>query len=89
MTEWKRIAKAVCPHGAPPGAAPESGRVSCRDCEVAVDLRICLTCGYVGCCESRNAHDTRHFVATGHPFIRPHRAGYDFLWCYACAAFLD
>jgi hypothetical protein len=35
-----------------------------------VHLRICRTCGYVGCCdESPNRHTTKHFRASGHPVI--------------------
>jgi uncharacterized UBP type Zn finger protein len=33
-------------------------------------LRLCRTCGHVGCCdESPNRHATRHFHQTGHPVI--------------------
>src|SRR5215471_5227221 len=39
-----------------------------------VHLRLCRTCGHVGCCDdSPNRHATRHFHATGHPIIE----GYD------------
>jgi hypothetical protein len=39
-----------------------------------VHLRLCRTCGHVGCCDdSPNRHATRHFHATGHPVIE----GYD------------
>ena len=37
-------------------------------------LRICRTCGHVGCCDdSPNHHATKHFHATDHPIIE----GYD------------
>jgi len=33
-------------------------------------LRICSSCGHVGCCEkSRHHHAERHFRETGHPVI--------------------
>ncbi|MDQ6922920.1 MAG: UBP-type zinc finger domain-containing protein, partial [Pseudomonadota bacterium] len=33
-----------------------------------VHLRLCRTCGHVGCCdESKNRHATRHFRSTQHP----------------------
>ena len=36
-----------------------------------VHLRLCLTCGHVGCCDdSPNKHATKHFKATEHPIIR-------------------
>jgi len=86
---WRRIDKAICPHWEALGneASSESGR--CEACGLTRDLRICLSCGYVGCCESHGAHDTQHFRRTGHPFIRPHRNEYDWLWCYECSAFLQ
>ena len=33
-----------------------------------VALRMCLTCGHVGCCDSSiGKHATKHFEETGHP----------------------
>jgi hypothetical protein len=54
---------------------------SARGCEEClkidsewVHLRLCRTCGHVGCCDdSPNRHATKHFHATGHPIIE----GYD------------
>jgi uncharacterized UBP type Zn finger protein len=47
-------------------------------------LRICLTCGHVGCCdESPNRHATAHQQATSHPIIRSLEPGEDWSWCYA------
>jgi uncharacterized UBP type Zn finger protein len=46
-------------------------------------LRVCLTCGHVGCCDdSKNRHATRHFHATGHPVIRSKEPGETWGWCY-------
>ena len=50
----------------------------CEEClktgSVWVHLRLCRTCGHVGCCDdSPNRHATKHFHATGHPIIE----GYD------------
>jgi uncharacterized UBP type Zn finger protein len=48
-----------------------------------IALRVCLSCGHVGCCEdSRHAHALAHFQATGHPLIRPLDAGDRWTWCY-------
>ena len=48
-----------------------------------VHLRLCLTCGHVGCCdESKNRHATRHFHAAGHPIIKSLEPGEDWAWCY-------
>ena len=48
-----------------------------------VHLRLCLTCGHVGCCDdSPNRHATKHFHATKHPIVRWFEPGEDWKWCY-------
>ncbi|HEY3841830.1 MAG TPA: UBP-type zinc finger domain-containing protein [Acidimicrobiales bacterium] len=48
-----------------------------------VHLRLCLTCGFVGCCDnSPNRHATRHFEDTDHPLIQSFERGEDWIWCY-------
>jgi hypothetical protein len=48
-----------------------------------VHLRLCLTCGHVGCCDSSpNRHATKHFHATAHPIVRSLEPGEDWGWCY-------
>ncbi len=48
-----------------------------------VHLRICLTCGHVGCCDaSEHTHATKHFHGTGHPIIQSFEEGEDWRWCY-------
>jgi predicted tellurium resistance membrane protein TerC len=48
-----------------------------------VNLRMCLTCGQVGCCDSsKNKHATKHFHATGHPIMRSIEPGETWKWCY-------
>jgi len=48
-----------------------------------VHLRLCLTCGKVGCCDnSPNRHATAHFHETSHPLIRSAERDEDWLWCY-------
>jgi CPA1 family monovalent cation:H+ antiporter len=48
-----------------------------------VHLRVCLSCGHVGCCDSSAArHATVHHQATGHPVMRSHEPGEDWRWCY-------
>src|SRR4051812_1490724 len=47
----------------------------CTDCLAIggrwVHLRLCLTCGHVGCCDSSpNKHATAHFHADGHPLVQ-------------------
>ena len=48
-----------------------------------VQLRLCLTCGHVGCCDSSpSQHATKHFVASHHPIIRTFGRGQEWRWCY-------
>jgi CPA1 family monovalent cation:H+ antiporter len=58
----------------------------CEDCEreglVPVHLRLCMQCGYVGCCDSSpGRHMTAHFHATGHPVLRSFEPGEAWRWC--------
>jgi uncharacterized UBP type Zn finger protein len=48
-----------------------------------VHLRMCLSCGHVGCCDSSpGTHATKHFHASGHPIMKSHQPGEDWMWCY-------
>jgi CPA1 family monovalent cation:H+ antiporter len=48
-----------------------------------VHLRLCLTCGEVGCCDSSpQQHARRHFEATGHPVMRSFEPGEAWRWCF-------
>jgi uncharacterized UBP type Zn finger protein len=48
-----------------------------------VHLRLCLSCGHVGCCDdSKNKHATKHFHAAKHPIIRSIEPGENWMWCY-------
>jgi uncharacterized UBP type Zn finger protein len=49
-----------------------------------VHLRLCRTCGHVGCCDSSpNRHATAHYHGTDHPLITSYEPGEDWWWCYA------
>src|SRR5207247_9504781 len=59
----------------------------CEDClktgDRWVQLRLCLTCGHVGCCDSsQNKHATKHFQALRHPIIQAFKAKENWKWCY-------
>ena len=55
-----------------------------------VHLRLCLTCGYVGCCDSSpSRHATKHFQSAGHPIVRSFEPGESWVWCYADQAEVD
>ena len=48
-----------------------------------VHLRLCLTCGHVGCCDSSpNRHATRHFRKEQHPVVASFEPGERWAWCY-------
>jgi hypothetical protein len=48
-----------------------------------VHLRICLTCGHVGCCDSSPPrHATAHFESTGHPVMVSAEPGESWRWCF-------
>jgi hypothetical protein len=59
----------------------------CEDCLAIggrwLHLRMCATCGHIGCCDSSpNRHATAHVHASGHPIIRSAEPGEDWFWCY-------
>ena len=48
-----------------------------------VHLRLCLSCGHVGCCDSsKNKHATKHFHSSNHPLVQSIEPGEDWIWCY-------
>ncbi len=48
-----------------------------------VHLRMCLTCGQLGCCDSSPyQHATEHFTTVGHPVMRSVEPGETWRWCY-------
>jgi uncharacterized UBP type Zn finger protein len=47
-----------------------------------VHLRMCQTCGKVGCCDSSpNQHASKHAQAQEHPILRSVEPGEDWSWC--------
>ncbi len=59
----------------------------CEDClktgDTWMHLRLCETCGHVGCCDnSKNKHATQHFHTTGHPVVKSFEPGQDWGYCY-------
>jgi uncharacterized UBP type Zn finger protein len=63
------------------------GTEGCEECLKAGDpwchLRICLSCGKVGCCDSSpNRHASAHARESGHPLIRSLQPGEDWSWCF-------
>jgi uncharacterized UBP type Zn finger protein len=59
----------------------------CEECEKIgsdwVHLRLCLSCGHVGCCDSSpNKHATKHFHKVRHPVIKSYEPGENWEWCF-------
>lgn len=78
---------AACSHAAAVGEVTP-GAAGCEEClalgDSWVHLRLCMTCGHVGCCDSsKNRHATTHFQTTGHPIVRSFQPGESWAWCYA------
>ena len=61
----------------------------CEDCLAAgrrdwVHLRLCVSCGHVGCCDSSpNRHARAHVAASGHVLVQSFEPGEDWWYCFA------
>jgi hypothetical protein len=65
----------------------------CEEClkgkQKWVHLRLCMSCGHVGCCDSsENKHASRHFRETEHPVMKSLEPGEDWAWCYLDESFV-
>jgi hypothetical protein len=48
-----------------------------------VHLRMCMSCGKIGCCDSSpNRHASRHAAVDDHPIARSAEQDEDWSWCY-------
>ncbi len=70
------------------------GTLGCAECLANgswwVHLRLCRTCGHVGCCDdSPFKHATAHFHATGHPIIEGYDPPEGWGWCYVDKVEID
>ncbi|MGL5856952.1 MAG: Na+/H+ antiporter [Angustibacter sp.] len=70
-----------------PTAVQPSSLDGCEDCLregiTWVHLRLCLTCGYVGCCDtSPRQHATAHFHDAQHPVMRSFEPHEYWRWCF-------
>ena len=69
------------------GTAPDAKSETCEACleagQTPVQLRICRTCGHVGCCDSTpGQHASAHYHETGHATMQSFQPGADWGWCY-------
>jgi uncharacterized UBP type Zn finger protein len=93
MRAKETASMASCPHFDQIRDIAPSAK-GCEDClrvgGTWNELRVCLTCGHVGCCDdSAHRHATEHFQQTGHPLIRSFDAGEHWGWCYADKLYFD
>ena len=66
---------------------PSEPVTGCEQClamgSTWVHLRMCHTCGMIGCCDSSpNRHASRHAHEVGHPIARSVEPGEDWSWCF-------
>ena len=84
----RRPAGELCEHlESTPLRDPDGEVAGCEEClQIGsrwVSLRMCLTCGHIGCCDSSpNRHGTAHFHETAHPVMRSVEPGEDWRWCF-------
>ena len=76
-------------HANPNIAAADEGCTEClKTGQPWVELRKCLTCGHVGCCDSSpGQHANKHFKETRHPVMQPLNSG-SWKWCYEHEAYV-
>jgi uncharacterized UBP type Zn finger protein len=82
-----------CPHILEAKDIPDKRRV-CEDCiktgDSWVHLRLCMSCGHVGCCDSsKNRHATKHYHTTKHPMMRSMEPGEEWGWCFVDELMFD
>ncbi|MCH7662839.1 MAG: UBP-type zinc finger domain-containing protein [Chloroflexi bacterium] len=74
--------------------ANREGIQGCEEClkigSTWVHLRMCLTCGQVGCCDSSlHRHARQHFNETKHAIMQSVEPGENWGWCYVDEVYLE
>jgi uncharacterized UBP type Zn finger protein len=87
-------APATCAHIQSAGDHRPNTPDGCEECLAAgdswVQLRLCLECGHVGCCDSsKNKHATKHYRSTTHPVIRSFQPDEEWRYCYPDDLFVE
>ncbi len=85
---------ADCTHTDQIEAVEPSDTTGCSECLRTggrwLHLRICLSRGEVGCCDSSpNQHASKHAASSGHPIAGSFEPGEDWAWCYVDEVMLD
>ena len=86
------MANVQCPHQDQIRRVTPSSR-GCEEClalgDTWVELRLCLTCGHVGCCDSSpNRHAAKHSASVEHPIVESFEPGDSWRWCYVDRVYL-
>jgi len=69
---------------------PNGGEECLQAGKTWVHLRVCLSCGHVGCCDSsQGKHATKHYHRSKHPMTRSLERGEDWAWCYVDEVLFD
>ncbi len=77
----------ACTHMSEVAQQVDPRTTGCEECLAIGDrwvhLRLCMTCGHVGCCDSsKNKHASAHSRTEQHPIVRSYEPGEDWWWCY-------
>jgi hypothetical protein len=84
---------ASCPHVTLVRPVSPHTAGGCEDCLMLgttwVHLRLCMTCGHVGCCDSSpQRHARAHAHLAAHPIVKSIEPGEDWRWCYVDEIFV-
>jgi CPA2 family monovalent cation:H+ antiporter-2 len=76
-----------CDHAEETSTVFPGSERACPECVAEghgwVHLRVCMTCGFVGCCDSSEGrHARKHFEDTGHPIIMSWEPGEGWAFCH-------
>lgn len=83
--------KSLCHHFPKNPARPQADHCQGGEPGSRFGLRVCLTCGYVGCCEDDpGQHAKKHMEETGHKVIAYFPAEENSpIWCYEHNHYLE
>ncbi|MCU1465665.1 MAG: Zn-finger-containing protein [Actinomycetia bacterium] len=77
----------VCSHLGVVDPTVEPRATGCEEClaigSTWLHLRMCMTCGHIGCCDSSpHRHARAHWRDVAHPIVQSYEPGEDWWWCY-------
>lgn len=82
-----------CEHAEQMRILEPKGELVCKECVENnykwVHLRLCTSCGHIGCCDSsKYKHATKHFHESEHPIILSLEQEENWAWCYTDERFV-